>query len=143
MRQYKRDRPDLLQRAAGLFRRAVRAAGEADVIACMRDDNQAERTGALEDAEIFRVVERRVLIGRVKLDPAQPKRLDPVQLLPPVRAVRMDAAEGEQICDERVNVVRCGGFVATGRTMERSTPAARSASSRPPGVPSENGVRLP
>ena len=111
MRQHERDRPDLLQGMAGLFRRAVRAAGEADVIARVRDDDQAERAGALKDPEVFRVVERCVLIGRVNLDSAQPQRLDPVQLLPPVGAVRVDAAEREQIRDKDVYIVRRGCFV--------------------------------
>ncbi len=120
-RQHELHRTDLPQRTARLFRRAAGTAGEADVIARVHDHDETERTGALENAQVFGVVQIDLLIGRVDLDAAHVGRGEAVELLLPVFVIRVDAAEGEHICDERVFVVRGGqgGKGAAGRKALR------------------------
>ena len=83
-RQHELHRTDLPQRAARLFRRAAGTAGEADVIARVRDHDETERTGALENAQVFGVVQIGLLICRVELDAAHVGRGEAVELLLPV-----------------------------------------------------------
>ena len=91
MRQYKRHRADPPKRISGLFRRAAQAAGEADIQSRMRHNNQPELARPFQNAQIFRIIQIGLLIGRMNFDASHVPGGNAVKLLLPIHIIRMDA----------------------------------------------------
>ena len=84
---------------------------EADIQSRMRHNNQPELARPFQNAQIFRIIQIGLLIGRMNFDASHVPGGNAVKLLLPIHIIRMDAGERKHICDKRMFIVSSGSVV--------------------------------